>query len=340
VSDPLMPASTPLPRPRRARLLLLAGALVAVGAGIGAYLAFGGSSNTTAEEDAAIPAADDPLPVDSMLVTRLQAPGRQIYSLDATSKAYRILFSSPAHASHLAALSPDRRSVVYARWFPEAARSELWVASVAGSPERLLASDPVNDGRASWSPDGQRVTYAARRPNGVTDLVILDVATGAQSWLTDDAEDEGDPAWSPDGSEIAFWKKSADGQNLYIIDSEAGVATQLTTDQMADSDPAWSSDGSRIAFARALAGNITALFVMQADGTGVFQLLDSQASDSDPSWSPDDQRIAFESTRSGKIGIHSVGTNGAGVQILSSIEQSFDGEVHPAWGRAPIAEDG
>jgi Tol biopolymer transport system component len=65
------------------------------------------------------------------------------------------------------------------------------------------------------------------------------------------------------------------------------------------SDPAWSFDGARIAFtAQESPGGPTAIFVADADGTGITQVTypDTGESDSDASWSPKGDEIVFART--------------------------------------------
>jgi Tol biopolymer transport system component len=95
--------------------------------------------------------------------------------------------------------------------------------------------------------------------------------------------------------------------------------------------PAWSPDGTKISFTRELFNGATeeegsALYVMNADGTGVTPITSTAANqfNSDPTWSPDGTRIAFHHGNDGRT--YTANTDGTGVTPLTTI-QSWA----PAW---------
>ena len=109
--------------------------------------------------------------------------------------------------------------------------------------------------------------------------------------------------WSPDGTRIAYsYPYGALRSPLYVVDAAGGTVTSLTGPNAAEGvtrTVAWSPDGSMIAFVRTDQVPLprgSALFVMNADGTGLRQL----PTGSEPNrqvtglaWSPDASTIAF-----------------------------------------------
>jgi Tol biopolymer transport system component len=85
------------------------------------------------------------------------------------------------------------------------------------------------------------------------------------------------------GSETAIYLLSADGRSITRLTEGASAA-----------DPAWSPDGRQVAFTGRL-GRFDAVYVMNADGSGVRVLTDTATIGGarHPAWSPDGRRIAF-----------------------------------------------
>ncbi|MFO3798148.1 MAG: TolB family protein, partial [Anaerolineales bacterium] len=111
-------------------------------------------------------------------------------------------------------------------------------------------------------------------------------------------------AWSPTGEWIAFEQSSAvwvvkpDGsESRKIADTPIEYHWRLYTAQ-----PVWSPDGRRIAFVAPGVGaeKNADIFIINADGSGLFNLTQHPADDFQPAWSPDGRYIAFVTTRDGK----------------------------------------
>ena len=86
-------------------------------------------------------------------------------------------------------------------------------------------------------------------------------------------------------------------------------------------EPAISPDGRRIAFSRVTSLGVTAIYVLNVDGTGITQVVDGLLFNGTPVWSPDGCQIAFRSTREGPFGpygrISIVNADGSGLRQLT-----------------------
>jgi Tol biopolymer transport system component len=97
---------------------------------------------------------------------------------------------------------------------------------------------------------------------------------------------------------------------IYSMNADGSGVTRLTNDPARDLDPAWSPDGTKIAFTRTV-GFAPAIYVMNADGTGIHQVY---ADGAVPTWSPDGSEIAFM----GGPGIMAVPASGGTPRVIAA----------------------
>ena len=85
--------------------------------------------------------------------------------------------------------------------------TDLWIVPTDGhaSPRRLTSNKSAESG-ASWSADGTKVAFAAKRDDDeVAQIYVLDVALGGDAQrITNAPTSASAPKWSPDGKRIVF----------------------------------------------------------------------------------------------------------------------------------------
>jgi WD40 repeat protein len=175
----------------------------------------------------------------------------------------------------------------------------------ADGTDRVKVTD-LAVGGPEWSPDGTRLIAPAFGSDGrVSTATMNPDGSGFEVFeIPDPTLNVACWGWSPDGERLAceswdetrphrasgiFTVDSTDGQDLERLTANPFGSSDLTGD--------FSPDGSRYAFIRLNDGRkhgTSALFVVNADGTGVTRLtrwtMDACCS---VSWSPDGERLLF-----------------------------------------------
>ena len=143
---------------------------------------------------------------------------------------------------------------------PKGDQFDLHVVSPVTGDSRRVASSPLIEEDASWSPDGRTIAFARSARGGYPTEIwtIAGDGTGLQQ-VTRYGSTSSAPAFSPDGERIAFFTlkdfpepESPDDPpppaELYSIRADGSAATRLTNDRTIQTDPTWSPDGATIAF--------------------------------------------------------------------------------------------
>jgi molecular chaperone DnaK len=349
------PALPPEPSAPRRPVMILGAAAVVAALGLAAVMLLGDDGSTggggggqgddatteltTAPGDVPVALPDEipqgePLAETTIAYTQVDGTFWNVWLIEADGTNPRALTRETEDKARLPVLSPDRTAVAYS---VEAAGGwELRVIDTGGLGDRVLSTDIVPDGRATWSPDGRRVAFVGDR-DGPADLYVLDLSSGELTNLTNSPEDEGDPAWSPDGDSIAYWSLATGNQDIFVIPVDDGTATPITRQPGDDADPAWHPLGTSLAFSSQRDGDWE-IFVMNADGSGQEPLTDDPSDDQDPSWSPDGGFIAFETKRDSPdrpdgdwSEVYVMLADGRNQQRVTA-RDGFD--AHPAWGLA------
>ncbi|MFN2442129.1 MAG: TolB family protein, partial [Thermoanaerobaculia bacterium] len=108
------------------------------------------------------------------------------------------------------ALSPDGRLVVFSVTEPSYDKEkeivDLWLVPADGSAEpKRLTSTKGGESGVSWSPEGRRIAFSAKREGDEqSQIYVLDLTGGEAVRTTNAALGARSPEWSPDGSKLLF----------------------------------------------------------------------------------------------------------------------------------------
>lgn len=154
----------------------------------------------------------------------------------------------------------------------------------------------------TWSPEGDKVAFFARRENERV-LMIYNAVRGNLERMVSvpGVDDELSPAWSPDGKRVAFEGNKGGQVDLFTYDLDSGEIKNVTQDEFYDGNPAWSPDGQQILYNRRINATEKIFMVDAADPSRKIQLTFGDSLDIQPSFSRDGKRVWYTSDSNGGI---------------------------------------
>ena len=171
----------------------------------------------------------------------------EIYVMDADGSNPQNLTNNPT-ADYNPSWSPDGKRIAFSSVREGHFRNnfglteEIYVMDVDGGNEQRLTDNRKNDWHPSWSPDGERIAFAADRKGDFEnfEIYVMDANGGNQQKLTENRVYDWSPSWSPDGERIAFVSyRDNNKAEIYVMDADGGNQQNLTNNPHGDFGPAW-----------------------------------------------------------------------------------------------------
>jgi serine/threonine-protein kinase len=153
--------------------------------------------------------------------------------------------------------SPDGRRLAID--MGERASLDVWVYEWMRDSLSRLTSDPGEDRKPVWTPDGQRIVFASARGDGSTLNLYWQRAdgTGSVQRLTESKNQQWPASWHPSGRFLAFQELNLQtGADLMILPMEGdeasgwkpGKATVFLNGPVGEREPMFSPDGRWLAY--------------------------------------------------------------------------------------------
>jgi len=188
-------------------------------------------------------------------------------------------------------------------------------------------------GSPDWSPDGERIVYESNQ-SGDFHIWVMNANGSGKTQLTDQSGFEDfQPSWSPDGKRILFshcGEPFGPGFIVYCdIDvmnaNGTHVKTLLGSGHWSNVRANYSPNGRRIAFSSDRGGLQSAVWVMNANGTGLERLTRPKLRGFWPDWAPSGHRILFsDNCCLPHSNLWTVRPDGSGTKKLTHVRQGVD----------------
>jgi Tol biopolymer transport system component len=217
---------------------------------------------------------------------------------------------------------------------------QLYVRDAGGQETRLLTTLPdfASLGGPVWSPDGQRILFAADSGNGMNDLYTIGVADGALTPVLVSSEvNLVDPSWSPDGEWIAMHANCS----LWIARVDGSGVTDLHAPHEFErcvNFPAWSPDGERIVFTEQpweMGAGPRLVRAIDRNGGGLVTLAAVEEKLFGPArvaWSPDGRQVAYAGSADAGEQWYVVAVDGDGQsQPVTEMPAAWFADFWPQW---------
>ena len=216
-----------------------------------------------------------------------------------------------------------------------------------GSDMKQITYGPDEDDSPAWSPNGRQIAFVSVHA-GVSDIFVMGADGSNVRQITREMGQNIHPMWSPDGRRILFNTTFFAGQSL--SDDHSGGDRRLIGEKRDDSiDLATiNADGSELArmtqgggftyasyspvgryiLHRYQQGELSQIFVMNADGSCDHNVSGAFTTDGWPAWSPDGKRIVFSRHVANGFQIFVMNADGSGVRQLTDAVGEF---TNPRW---------
>jgi TolB protein len=232
----------------------------------------------------------------------------------------------------------------------------VFLVHIDGSGDHPIAQGlPGSVAHPDFSRDGSRLVFEQLSRDTSHTQIYVATADGAKIHRIalckpPSCLDHYAPSWSPDGKQLAIstdgGKLTSDGPTrfgLAIIDvasEEVHPIVDHPAIQGQDLFPRWSPDGKQLVFwrDRFLGGSVkTAIFIVNADGSGLQQLTPWSMLAGDPDWSPDGSLIVFtthplfEFSEGEESELYTMRPDGSEVRALTSYGPDGPRATQPRW---------
>ncbi|MBV9307739.1 MAG: PD40 domain-containing protein [Acidobacteriaceae bacterium] len=206
------------------------------------------------------------------------------------------------------AFSPDGQKLAFTWSGPTGDNRDIYVQDLKADTPTRLTSDPAEDTRPAWSPDGRQIAFIRLTGKGRKELDLISLGTGKESKIT---ELEGMApwlciiprvSWSRDGRYLFTSESLGTGEacGVVAVDVKTGDVRRITQPPpgiVGDLEPDVSPDGRQVAFLRNAGEMGGDIYVVDKNGGPVQRMTFDNRDIIGFCWAPDGKSLLVASRR-------------------------------------------
>jgi TolB protein len=161
------------------------------------------------------------------------------------------IYTSDVDGGHMHRITLSRGVSTSPVWNPKTGQQIIFLSDRGGEPvlyqmnadgsnvEKIDMPDMGYVVDPAWSPNGQLLAFAWRRPSGNFDIYIMDIVSRQLVELTRDTGRNERPSWAPDGRHLVFESTRTGTRQIWTILADGSEPKELTYSGQNES-PNWS----------------------------------------------------------------------------------------------------
>ncbi len=224
-----------------------------------------GHARITANGPGGKSAAADVFVVGEIVVASSRGGKFQLYAAERANLAQFAKITSDTTTATDPAFSSDGSRIAYVSTSP--GNAEIYVMNADGTSPTRLTTEPLADGRPTFTPDGQTILFHSARTAGRQQIFSINVDGSGLTQLTRDSVNFA-PTVSPDGQTVAYVSLRNKSYDIWLMARDGSNPRQFTpTPQIKETEPRFLRDGTLAFLVERREGNRTVQQVVRADLT-------------------------------------------------------------------------
>lgn len=260
-------------------------------------------------------------PLRKIVFTSFRDGHPEIYLMNSDGSSPVRLTRNP-EGNYAPGWSPDGRLIVFHS--KRDGDDEIYIMNADGTRQRRLTQLKASVFALSWSPDSTQLVFVTSAGEFNSKVYTARIEDSTVRCLSIGENYDTSPTWAPDSNTIAFVSERDGSPEIYTMREDGSDQRRLTQNQLTEHSLIWSPDGKRIAFSAE-----GAIYLINADGTGLIQITDNQHDAYPFEWLSPTEIIVAKYIGNRTRGIYAVTVEDAHERFLTNVSSDMTPSLSP-----------